>query len=52
MKKGFAAALLLVTLTLNAFGTDAVTPTKHKSGTSTTTTTLIEKISAVLHNLF
>ena len=52
MKKGFAAALLVVTLTLNVFAADTVTPNKHKSGTTTTTTTTwINKVIAVFYNL-
>jgi hypothetical protein len=50
MKKGFAAALLILTISLNSFGSDVLTPTHHKTSSSTTTT-WIDKMVQAFYNL-
>jgi hypothetical protein len=40
MRKGFAAALLILTLSASCFAGDTLTPQKHNCGTTITTTTI------------
>jgi len=50
MKKGIAAALLVLTISATSFATDTIVPTRRTPGS--TATTWMQKISVAWNNLF